>query len=106
MDFLIVAEDREGAESIRDELRPVRLKWLESNLSRLVAAGGMVDDRNRHVHGGLMIVKAANRAEAEALAAEDPFAKAGLYRDLRVIRWRRVFFDHRRVTDPDPFRAD
>lgn len=106
MNFLIVAHDRPGKESIRDQLRPVRLQWLRTNRHRLVAAGGMTDDENRHVHGGLMIVEAKDRAEAEAFAQEDPFTTAGLYESLEVVRWRKVFFNFEQVVSPDPFQPD
>lgn len=106
MFFLIIAKDREDCERIRDELRPRRLHWLEDNKSRIVAAGGMTDDYNRHVNGGLMIVEFNDRAEAESFANEDPFTSAGLYKTLKVVRWRRVYFNHERITSPDPFLAD
>ena len=106
MNFLILARDRPGCEAIRDRLRPQRLEWLRANQHRLLAAGGQVDDRNRHVHGGLMIVEANSRAEARAFADEDPFTPAGLYETVEVVRWRKVFFDFRQVTSPDPFEPD
>ena len=106
MDFLILATDKPGCESIRDKLRPTRIQWLRTNKHRLVAAGGQVDDQNRHVHGGLMIVAAKDRAEAEAFAREDPFTDAGLYERVDVVRWRRVFFNFEQITSPDPFAPD
>lgn len=106
MNFLILASDRPGRESVRDELRPKRIQWLRANRHRLVAAGGQVDDFNRHVHGGLMIIEAKDRAEAEAFANEDPFTPAGLYEKVEVVRWRKVFFDHEQVVSPDPFAPD
>ena len=106
MNFLILATDKPGREAIRDELRPRLLQWLRANIHRLVAAGGQVDDFNRHVHGGLMIIEAKDRAEAQAFADEDPFTPAGLYEKVEVVRWRRVFFNHEQVTSPDPFKAD
>lgn len=106
MNFLILAVDKPDCESIRDTLRPVRIQWLRSNKHRLVAAGGKVDDQNHHVHGGLMIIEARDRAEAEAFAQEDPFTPAGLYESLEVVRWRKVFFGFEQVTSPDPFQPD
>lgn len=106
MYFLIIAKDRPGQEYKRDELRPSRVAWLKENKRILVAAGGMVDDRNAHVHGGLMIVDATNREEAERFANADPFVPADLYETLEVVRWRRVFFNYDQITHPDPFAPD
>lgn len=106
MYYLILCDDKPGCESIRDELRPVRIKWLDRNVDKLIAAGGKVDHENRHVTGGLMIVEAESQAAAEQFATEDPFEAAGLYRHLEVVRWRKVFFDRQRITHPDPFLPD
>jgi uncharacterized protein YciI len=106
VDFLILATDKPGRESVRDELRSKRIQWLRANKHRLVAAGGKVDDTNHHVHGGLMIIEAKDRAEAEAFAQQDPFAPAGLYESVEVVRWRRVFFNHEQLVSPDPFAPD
>ena len=106
MNFLIIAKDKPAREATRDELRAVRLGWLDANRKRILAGGGMVDDHNRHVSGGLLIIDAENREEAERFANEDPFTNAGLYETLDVVRWRRVFFDYQRVTTPNPFAPD
>lgn len=106
MYFLIIGIDKPDCERIRDELRPTRLAWLDANQRRLLAAGGMVDDHNRHVHGGLIIIDVKDRAEAERFAEEDPFTAAGLYDSVKIVRWRRVFFDYQRLTSPDPFKPD
>jgi uncharacterized protein len=104
--FLILATDKAGQEDTRDELRQIRLKWLDTNKGRIVAAGGMVDDHNRHVSGGLLIIDAKNRADAERFANEDPFMGSNLYETVRIVRWRRVFFDYQRIVVPDPYKAD
>jgi uncharacterized protein YciI len=106
MQFAIIARDKADSENIRDTLRPRRLQWLTANQGRIIAGGGLVDDRNKHVHGGLMIVDAKDRAEAEQFAAEDPFTGAGLYDEVKVVRWRRVFWNYGRITSPDPFKPD
>ena len=106
MYYLILCDDKPGCESIRDRLRPKRIQWLDRNADRLIAAGGKVDSENRRVTGGLMIVEAESQEAAERFADEDPFLAAGLYRNLEVVRWRRVFFDRRRITEPDPFAPD
>ncbi|TCT08881.1 YciI family protein [Paralcaligenes ureilyticus] len=106
MYFLIIANDKPGLEHKRDELRARRIAWLKDNEHIILAAGGKVDDRNQHVQGGLLIVNVADRAEAELFANADPFVPAGLYETMEVTRWRRVFFDYRQITDPNPFAPD
>lgn len=106
MQFAIIATDKPNSEQIRDRLRSRRLEWLTANQKRIAATGGLVDDNNRHVNGGLMIVDAANRAEVEKFAAEDPFTAAGLYQKVEIIRWRKVYWEYGRITTHDPFTPD
>jgi uncharacterized protein YciI len=103
---LIIAKDKPGREGTRNELRGVRIAWLDDNRRRILAGGGIVDDYNRHVSGGLLIIEAEDRAEAQEFANEDPFTSAGLYETLEIVRWRRVFFNNERITDPNPFVPD
>ena len=37
------------------------------------------------------------RAEAEAFIAEDPFVKAKVFGEVKITRWRKGFFDHKRI---------
>lgn len=106
MYFLIIANDRPGMEHKRDELRAQRIAWLKENQHILLAAGGKVDEQNRHVHGGLLIVDVEDKAEAERFANADPFVPAGLYKSIEITRWRRVFFNHEQITNTDPFAPD
>jgi uncharacterized protein YciI len=40
--------------------------------------------------GSLLIIEADDIAAAQALAAEDPYAKAGLFSDVRIEAWKKV----------------
>ncbi len=43
--------------------------------------------------GSFLLVDMADRAAAEAFAAGDPFAKAGLFEKTEIRRWRKVIFN-------------
>jgi uncharacterized protein YciI len=43
--------------------------------------------------GSMLVVEAADRAEAEAFAAADPYAKAGLFESVVIRPFRAVFKD-------------
>ncbi len=47
--------------------------------------------------GGILIVDTDDRKEAEAFAANDPFTKAGLFEKVTVTRWRKAYFDGRKL---------
>ena len=38
-----------------------------------------------------------DRAEAEAFVRDDPFTKVGLFSGIEVVRWRKAFFDKKRL---------
>jgi uncharacterized protein YciI len=60
-----------------DVLMPKHLDWLDRHYASgtLLASGRRVPRT-----GGLLLARAADRAEVDALVAEDPFAQAGAAR--------------------------
>ncbi len=54
----------------------------------LVAAGPCRDEEGWVRGTGLIIVRAANRAEAAAIGGEEPYTKAG-FRDMEITPWQR-----------------
>lgn len=52
-----------------------------------VAASGPFEDDS----GALIIYEADSQEEAEALIAEDPFRKAGVFKSYTIKPWRQVF---------------
>lgn len=57
-----------------DELLPEHVAWLDRHYAegRFLASGRQVPRR-----GGVVLAALSDRAAAEAITAEDPFAKAG-----------------------------
>jgi uncharacterized protein YciI len=47
-------------------------------------------DSAEQMIGSLVILDVADMAAAEAWAANDPYAKAGLFEDVQLIHWNRV----------------
>ncbi len=77
--------------------RPAHLAYCEQELgSRLVYAGPMLDGAGDPI-GSVMIVEAADAAEAAALFAKDPYALAGLFGQTSLTGFRTVFRNGERV---------
>lgn len=70
------------------QLRPAHRAYLQDLLrqGRLVVAGPFADGS-----GALFIYEVANESEASKLAANDPFAKASLFREIVMKPWKLVF---------------
>ena len=87
--YVIEATDRPEGFELRQSVRPSHLEFIATLGDRLVLAGPFLDAKERMV-GSLLVVKAGSLVEAEAIAAADPYAEAGLFADASVRSWRWV----------------
>jgi len=97
MPFLIDATDRPDAAALRRERRPEHLRYLDANLPLLIAAGAKLSDDGATALGSVYLVDVDDRTAAEAFIAADPYRKAGVFSTVAITRWRKGFFDFRRV---------
>ena len=93
MPYVIIARDKPDAGDLRQKARAEHLEFLKANTHKLLAAGAMTEDDGTGGTGSVLIVDTDDRAEAEAFAAADPFAKAGLFASTEIHRWRKAFFN-------------
>lgn len=89
MAWLIIAEDRPGAEDLRrDAALMARMwEWELSVRDRVLAAGSLRTDDGTTPVGSLMILNVASREEALALFQADPATQAGLRGTVTVRYW-------------------
>ncbi|MEQ8662188.1 MAG: YciI family protein [Gammaproteobacteria bacterium] len=92
MPYLIRTYDKPGSADLRAATRPAHLEFLAPYLPRLLAAGALLDDDGSTPRGSLILFDSDDRAEAEALAADDPYTRAGLFERVEIVRWRKVIF--------------
>jgi uncharacterized protein YciI len=90
MHFVALCTDKPDGLEIRMQHRPEHLGWLEANKSRILLAGPFLSAEGQ-MTGSMLIVEAADEADAQALLAGDPFAKVGLFSASEVKPWRRTF---------------
>lgn len=84
--YALICTDKPGALEIRRESRPDHLAFLEGLGDRLKLAGPFLDEGG-NPNGSLVIIEAESREAAQALAAQDPYARAGLFADVEVRPW-------------------
>ncbi|ANC92212.1 YciI family protein [Azospirillum humicireducens] len=89
--FMFHCVDKAGAADVRAANRADHLAYLEANADRIFAAGPLLSDDQSGMVGSLLIVECADAAAAEAFAANDPYAKAGLFDGVTIRPWRRVY---------------
>ncbi len=81
MHFVIHAMDRTDAGNLRARTRPAHLDYLGG--FDVVFGGPMTADDGM-MCGSLIVVQVEDRAAAEALAAGDPYTKAGLFQTVTI----------------------
>lgn len=74
---------------------PTRLANREAHVAYLTSSGvvaqaGPFLDGAGQMCGSLVIIDVADRAAAEAWAAADPYAIAGLFAKVRIEEWKKV----------------
>ena len=90
MNFVLYCVDKADHAQVRADNRPAHLDYLNRHLERLVLAGPLLGDDGTTVLGSLLVIDAADRAAAEAFAAGDPYAKAGLFESVTVKAFKKV----------------
>jgi len=84
MHFALTCLDRTDAGSLRPDTRPAHVEYLKSRLAEISFAGPLLADDGETVVGSLLIIDVADRAAAETFAANDPYAKAGLFGSVTI----------------------
>lgn len=85
--FAVICTDKSDSLPVRMEARPAHLEYLEATSA--VQAGPFLGADGKPC-GSLVVIEADDRAAAEAWAAGDPYAVAGLFSDVRIEAWNKV----------------
>lgn len=85
--FTVICKDKAGALDVRMENRPAHLEFLAGLGDSLKAGGPFCDDGDTPC-GSMLVIEATDRVEIEAIAALDPYAKAGLFQSVEITVWK------------------
>lgn len=87
MPIALIARDAPDSLQIRLDTRPAHLDYLKST-EELIHAGPLLGDDEKPI--GSLIVLDMDMDAAQAWADADPYAKAGLFSSVELIRWAKV----------------
>lgn len=87
--YVIHCCDKPGHLQVRLDNRPAHIEYLKGYGDQLHAAGPTLDEQGE-MNGSVVILDLEDRAAAEAFAAGDPYAKAGLFASVTVSTWKKV----------------
>jgi uncharacterized protein YciI len=93
MHFVFYCKDKPGNEGIRTANRLAHLDYLETYRDRLMCAGPLLAEAGGEpgrMVGSLLILDFPDRKAADSFAADDPYAKAGLFESVTIHPWRKV----------------
>ncbi|MBY6083331.1 YciI family protein [Ruegeria arenilitoris] len=83
----LIARDKDGALQTRLDNRAAHLAYIEE--TGVVAQAGPLLDGDAMI-GSLVILDVEDLAAAQAWADNDPYAKAGLFKSVELIPWKKV----------------
>lgn len=90
--FALTCNDKPGHLQLRLDTRNDHVAYLdELNAKGTLKFAGPFLDADGKPNGSLVMIEAADRAAAEAIAAKDPYAKAGLFASVDIRPWNWVF---------------
>jgi len=87
--YLIYCEDRPDGAAIRAATREAHFAYLAHHQDVLVLGGALLAEDGATRIGSSFIVNLPSREAAEEFSRNEPFTRAGLFREVRIRRMRR-----------------
>jgi len=84
----LIAKDKTGALQTRKDNRDAHLAYIDS--TGVVAQAGPLLDEAGEMAGSLVILDVTDMTAAQDWAANDPYAKAGLFESVELATWKKV----------------
>jgi uncharacterized protein YciI len=90
--FALICKDKPEHLHVRMDARADHVAFLKTlnEAGKLKFAGPFFDDDGKP-NGGLVVIEAADRAEAAAMGSQDPFARADLFQSVEIRQWSWAF---------------
>lgn len=85
--YAVICRDKPGALQVRLDTRAEHLAYIEAT-GIVKMAGPFLEEGQ--MCGSLVIIEAESLAAAQDWAANDPYAKAGLFASASVTEWKKV----------------
>lgn len=89
--YAVICFDRPDSAALRDAHRAAHVAFLNANAARIVFGGPLKSAADGPSTGALIVVDCATRQEADAFIAADPFYRGGVYENVSVRAFKRVF---------------
>jgi uncharacterized protein len=88
VEFFVYCRDEPGTERLRDELGEAHWSYMDGFADAMIARGPTLTPDRKTATGSLHIVDLPDAEMARAFAFEEPYYRAGVFREALVRRWR------------------
>lgn len=86
--YAVICDDAPGKAQVREDERPAHRAYLAE--SGVVRQAGPFLNAAGEMCGSLILIEVADQTAADAWAAGDPYARAGLFATTSVRPWKRL----------------
>lgn len=87
--FVLAATDRPDSLELRIATRPAHFEYAKA--TNCIKLGGPFLDAKGDMAGSMIVFEAADMDAAKAWAANDPYAKAGLFAKSEIRSWKATY---------------
>ena len=86
--FVVIARDKHGHASVRAGNRPDHLGFLKANAGRIRLGGPLLTEDGEGMTGSFLVIEGTSADDVEALLAQDPYGRAGLFESVEITPWK------------------
>jgi hypothetical protein len=88
VEFFVYCRDKPGTARLREELGEAHWSYMDGFADAMIARGPTLTPDREMATGSLHIVDLPDAEEARVFAFEEPYYRAGVFREALVRRWR------------------
>ena len=88
--FVMICEDKPDSLALRKATRDDHLAFVDARRDAIRLAGPMLGDDGETMIGSLFILEAESLQAVQAMNAEDPYTRAGLFARVTIRPFRQV----------------
>ena len=93
--FIARFTDKPNIGELREKLLQSHFAWLDKHKDKVLLAGSVRADVDGPSLGGLWIIEASSKAEAEQVYQTDPFFANGLRAKVELYAYKKAFEDRK-----------
>jgi hypothetical protein len=90
MEFFCYHRDRAGSQTMREQLVETHWSYMDGFAAEMIARGPVLSDDGEAAIGSVHVLDLPDSAAARAFAFDEPYYRAGVFRDVLLRRWENL----------------